>query len=191
VPYVRCASCGLTAYVTRTRWLSNACPHCEAPLPSVSLTPSAEADSSGDEAVARALALAREQLAVDVALLSEVRDGREIVHAVAGDWPGVDSLEGAALALDDTICKRLLDGRVTNVVGDVASDERVNSLPMTREFGLGAWIGVPLELSDARLYMLCRLVREARPELGEDDLRFLRGVGESMRSTLERPAAQA
>ena len=38
---------------------------------------------------------------------------------------------------------------------------------------------------NARAYVLCCLAREARPDLGEADVRFLQGVAESLRPLLE------
>ena len=43
----------------------------------------------------------------------------------------------------------------------------------------------PRPAEDARAYVLCCLAREARPDLGEADIRFLQGVAESLRPLLE------
>ena len=48
-----------------------------------------------------------------------------------------------------------------------------------------AYIGVPFTTADARAYVLCCLAREARPDLGEADVRFLQGLAESLRPLLE------
>ena len=190
MPYVRCSNCGLTSYTARNRWRAGECPGCGGALwadgrgstPTPAEEVLAEPRESG---IAGALALAREQLEMDVALLTEIEAGHEIVRRSAGEWPAVGSLEGRSVTIDETFCNRLLDGRISNVVSDAVRDERVADLGMARDFGVGAWIGVPLELSDARLYMLCCLAREARPALGEADVRFLTGLGESMVAELE------
>jgi hypothetical protein len=44
---------------------------------------------------------------------------------------------------------------------------------------------VPFTTADARLYVLCCLAGEARRDLGESDVRFVRGMAESIRSLLE------
>ena len=44
---------------------------------------------------------------------------------------------------------------------------------------------MPFKTEDARAYVLCCLAREARPDLGEADVRFLQGVAESLRPLLE------
>ena len=189
MPYVRCPNCGLTSYTARNRWRAGECPGCGGALwadgrGAMSAPAQAPAGSRGS-GIEGALALAREQLDMDVAMLTEVEAGHEIVRRSAGEWPVVGSLDGRAVPFEDTFCKSLLEGRISNVVADAARDERVAGLGMTGDYGVGAWIGVPLELSDARLYMLCCAAREARPALGEADVRFLTGLGESMVAELE------
>ena len=194
MPYVRCPNCGLTSYMARNRWRAGECPGCGGALwadgRGLTLTPGGEevVDEDG-RGIAGALALARGQLDMEVALLTEVEDGQEIVRASAGEWPVVGSLDGRSVAIGETFCNRLLEGRISNVVTDAAHDERVADLVMARAFGVGAWIGVPFELPDARLYVLCCLAREARPALGEEDVRFLTGLGESVVAELE-PSGQ-
>lgn len=132
--------------------------------------------------------LAREQLEMDVALLTQIEDGKEIVRESVGEWPVLGSLDGRSVSVEDTFCNRLLEGRISNYVADAAHDERVSDLGMAKSFGVGAWIGVPLELSDARLYMLCCLARDARPTLRDADVRFLTGLSETVISELEPTA---
>ena len=194
MPYVRCPNCGLTSYMARNRWRAGECPGCGGALwadgRGLTLNPGGEevVDDDG-RGIAGALTLARGQLDMEVALLIEVEDGQEVVRASAGEWPVVGSLDGRSVGIGETFCNRLLEGRISNVVTDAAHDERVADLGMARAFGVGAWIGVPLELTDTRLYVLCCLAREARPALGEDDVRFLTGLGESVVAELE-PSGQ-
>lgn len=187
MPYVRCPNCGLTSYTARNRWRAGECPGCGEALWAdhsgqvVRSSAGATAEAGG---IAGALALARGQLDMDVALLTEIEKGFEVVRQSAGDWPALGSLDGRSVAIEETFCNRLLEGRVSNFVTDAAGDERVSDLGMARDFGVGAWIGVPLELSDARLYMLCCLAREARPSLSATDVRFMTGLGESVAAEL-------
>ena len=43
---------------------------------------------------------------------------------------------------------------------------------------------MPLTTSDARLFIVCCLAHEQRPSLTERDVRFLRGVGETIMAEL-------
>jgi GAF domain-containing protein len=131
--------------------------------------------------------LTRDLLDADVALLTEIRDGREITRRAAGEWGAITSLQGTSLPLDETFCQRMLDGRIGNYVCDVESDDRVSDLAMARQLGVRAWIGVPIRLSDVRLYVLCCLARESRPDLGAREVRQLLGLAESVRTELETP----
>jgi GAF domain-containing protein len=127
--------------------------------------------------------LTRELLDADIAVLSQISHGRETARRVSGEWPGIE--EGASGPLDDSFCKRMLDGRIENYVRDAQGDQRVSELPMTRELGIGAYLGVPIRLEDLRLYVLCCLDRERRPSLGEKEVRLLSGLAESVRVELQ------
>jgi GAF domain-containing protein len=129
--------------------------------------------------------MTRELVDTDLALLTEIRDGREIAQRVDGDWPGVGSLQGASLPLGDTFCQRMLDGRIGNYIRDARSDPRVGDLAMARQLGVGAWLGVPIDISATQLYVLCCLARESRPSIGEREVRLLAGLAESVRAELQ------
>jgi GAF domain-containing protein len=122
---------------------------------------------------------------MDVAVLGEVRDGREVVRFLAGDGESFGLEVGASLPIEDTYCDRLLDGRLSNVVRDAGADELVRDLELTREGRVGAYIGVPLTALDARLYVLCCLAHEQRPLLAERDVLFLRGLSETIIAALD------
>lgn len=125
----------------------------------------AEPDGSAD-AIMRVLAVARQQLDMDVAVLGEC----------AGDWEHfrwVDPAEGFEVGQDMSIarsasyCQRLLDDRLPNVVHDARNHESVRDLDVTRELGIGAWVGVPITLPDGRLYgVLSCISSKPRPFLG-------------------------
>jgi GAF domain-containing protein len=168
VPYVRCASCGLTTFAVRSRARLPLCPLCGEDLV---------------DGVESTLALARRVLQMDVAIVSEVDDVAEIVRHSSGEWPGVGPLVGASLPLEETFCKKMLEGAIENAVADVQGDERVRDLQLAKALGVGSWIGVPLSESLGRLYVLCCLARESRP-LGERDVQALRGLAETLASQL-------
>jgi GAF domain-containing protein len=127
------------------------------------------------------LAMACRELDADAALLSEIRGDREDVRWGAGEAGYV----GLSVPLRDTVCARLLDGRISNIVSDTTLEQSLNQLAGVKDGTVRAYIGVPFETEDARAYVLCCLAREARPDLGEADIRFLQGVAESLRPLLE------
>jgi GAF domain-containing protein len=128
--------------------------------------------------------LTRDLLDADMAVLTEIGEGRETARRAAGEWPGMDSFEGAWSPLEETVCQRMLEGRIGNYIRDAQGDDRVNYLPMVRELGIGSYLGVPIRLDDLHLYVLCCLHRESRPSLGEREVRLLSGLAESVRVEL-------
>ncbi len=187
MPYQTCPGCGLRTYYVS----GEECPRCGTPLGETRRPagqPEWRADAEPRGAVERVLAVARRELKMDTALLSEVRDGREIVLWATGNGRTPAFVPGASAPLRDTICQRLLDGTIENIVHDAAADPRVRDLPVVRATGVGAYIGVPLTGAAARRYVLCCLAGEARPDLSERDVRFLRGLVESVRPAVDRAA---
>jgi GAF domain-containing protein len=141
--------------------------------------------SSGEDPITAALELAHMETEMDVAVLGEISDGREVVRFAAGDVGSFGLGPGASMPIEDTYCHRLLTGRLSNVVPDAQADEQLRDLEITRAARVGAYIGVPLTALDARLYVLCCLAHEQRPQLGERDVLFLRGLGETVLAELE------
>ena len=178
MPYLTCSTCGLRTYAVS----EGTCPSCGTALRSSK--PMAGPRPAGwdrDGQLRAKLAMACRELHADAALLSEIRNGREHVRWGAGEAGYV----GSSFPLSDTMCARLLDGRIDNVVSDTTLEESLNQLAGVKDGAVRAYIGVPFETDDARAYVLCCLAREARPDLGEADVRFLQGVAESLRPLLE------
>ena len=73
---------------------------------------------------------------------------------------------------------------------DTHADDQLRDLQSTRAARIGAYIGVPLTTLDARLYVLCCIAHDQRPQLGERDVRFLRGLGEAIVAELEKRQTQ-
>jgi GAF domain-containing protein len=182
VPNVRCSTCGVLSYVPRST-PGVMCPECGVPGAWADGTTVQPADR--DRRLDQLLRMTRELVDTDVALLTEIRDGREIAQRVDGNWPGAVSLQGASLPLEETFCQRMLDGRIGNYIRDAHNDPRVSELAMARQLGVGAWLGVPVEVSDMRLYVLCCLASESRPSMGEREVRLLVGLAASIRVELQ------
>jgi GAF domain-containing protein len=178
MPYVVCPECSLRTYCVR----GDRCPRCDAALHAgaMGLPP----ESAADGAILPALSLARRELRMDAALVTEVSSTSETVRwAIASGWP--DGLRpGASWPLQDTICRRLLDGTIDGAVGDVPAEPSLRDVPGLLEAGVGAYLGVELPTSRARLYVLSCLARERRPELGAGELSVLHGLGETVRAAL-------
>jgi EAL domain-containing protein (putative c-di-GMP-specific phosphodiesterase class I) len=138
------------------------------------------------EAIERILSLARAALDMDVALLGAF-DGDFVVEAVDGDNEWFDIEVGTRLPVERTYCGRMIKGELPHLIHDAAADERTADLPLTREAGIGAYIGAPIRLWDGTLYgTLCCLSRSAEPSLNERDVRFLRVLAEIVADQVDR-----
>ena len=139
----------------------------------------------------RVLITARQQLAMDVAYFSHFTTYEEVVETADGDASAFGRAPGTRIALAYTYSQRMIDGRLPTVVTDARRDERVNGLPTTSGAAVGAYIAVPVRLSDGRLYgTLCCLSHRAAPSLGDRDIAFLRVLGGVLADEIERRAME-
>jgi EAL domain-containing protein (putative c-di-GMP-specific phosphodiesterase class I) len=138
------------------------------------------------EAIERILSLARAALDMDMALVGAF-DGDFVVEAVDGDNEWFDLAVGTRLPAEQTYCRRMTQGDLPHLIHDAAGDKRTADLPLTREAGIGAYIGAPIRLWDGTLYgTLCCLSRSAEPSLNDRDVRFLRVLAEIVADQIDR-----
>jgi EAL domain-containing protein (putative c-di-GMP-specific phosphodiesterase class I) len=138
------------------------------------------------EAVDRILSLARAALDMDVALVGTF-DGEFLVQAVEGENEFFGIEAGTRIPAEQTYCHQMVQGDLPHLIRDAAEDERTADLPVTREAGIGAYVGVPIRLWDGTLYgTLCCLSRAAEPSLNQRDVRFMRVLAEILADQLDR-----
>ena len=136
------------------------------------------------------LALARESLKMEVSFVSEFVDGRQVYRRVEGDAKSFGLQEGGGIPLEGSYCQRVIDGRLPGSVPDAKNDERVKYLTVTREAGIGSYVGVPLRRSDGGLYgTLCCISHAPNPWLREQDLKLMETYSRDMVRLIEREAA--
>jgi len=169
-----------------------------AALPTSPLSDLREADAR--EVIERALEAAREALGMDMAYLADMRLGLQDYVAVTGDGESFGAHAGEAVSLRGTYCELLLEGSLDGVVADAREHPQTADLAITERGDIGAYVGVPVTLSDGRVYgTFCCLSHEPDPGLQERDQRLLtvlaRLVGDQLeredRLALERHAAVA
>jgi GAF domain-containing protein len=185
MPYVTCPICALRTYCVR----EDECPRCGTLLVSSAALrrrASARLSPHQSEGVLRALDHAVRELEVSVAFVSEIADEGETILWSVGDDSMPAFVPDAALPLEETVCRHMLSGRIGNLVADTRAEPILAGLPVVQATGMGAYVGVPLSAAGARLYVLCCLAREARHDLSDADVRFLRLLAESLRPTLDR-----
>lgn len=119
------------------------------------------------------LRVVREQLNLEVVFVGEFVDGHRVFRHISSKADDAVIKPGQFHPLDETICQRIIDGRMPSIVHDVARVRSDYGLACYYE-ALGGHIGVPVRLSDGTLYgMLCGFSFEACPHLDPRDVRRL------------------
>lgn len=133
-----------------------------------------KADAAIDAAVPEVLNLLRQKLAMDVVFVSEFTGGERVFRFVNGA-PGAPRLAvGASNPLEESYCQRVVDGRLPELVHDVAALPD-GTRPPPAAFRIGAHLSTPVLLDDGQTYgTLCCFSTQPNPQLRQRDLDTLR-----------------
>ena len=119
------------------------------------------------------LRVVREELQLEVVFLGEFVEGRRIFRHVSAEQLPAGLKLGGSHSLEETICQRIVDGRMPSVLDSVARVRASYGLSSAYD-SLGAHIGVPVRFTDGTLYgVLCGFSFEAREDLSERDVKRL------------------
>ncbi len=148
-------------------------------------TPSGEGPGRTPALIERLLRDVKEALQMDVAFVSRFAEGRLVFRKLEGDAESFGWREGESFPLEESYCKRVLDGRIPQVVPEAGGEDATKDLRVTSEAGIGSYYrAVPLVLSDGRLYgTLCCVSHAPDPWLRERDLALM---GRTARVLIER-----
>jgi GAF domain-containing protein len=150
-------------------------------------TPSGGGFRLTPEKIVQMLSDVREVLEMDVAFVSEFAGDRMIFRALEGDAESFGWEEGEGFPIDESYCKRVLDGRINRVVPDAKREDATKDLRVTSEADIGSYAAVPLVLSDGRLYgTLCCVSHTPDPWLRQRDLGLMERVARQLIEQLER-----
>jgi GAF domain-containing protein len=139
------------------------------------------------EAIERLLLTVRESLEMEVAFVSEFAGNQLVFRALEGDAESFGWREGEGFPLDESYCKRVLDGRLPNVIPDAKSEDLTKDLWVTGDADIGSYVAVPIVLSDGRPYgTLCCVSHKPDPRLRQRDLGLMEGVARELSRQLKR-----
>jgi EAL domain-containing protein (putative c-di-GMP-specific phosphodiesterase class I) len=128
----------------------------------------------------------REMLGLDAAFIAEFVEDHQVFRLTSGDGETFGVHDGASQALCDSYCARVVDGMFPNLISDAPHHAGAGALAVTRQRGIGAYIGVPLHRPDGTLYgTLCGLTATARPDLADDDVATLSEFGRHVSPLLD------
>lgn len=146
---------------------------------------------SDDGAIQRVVDLAHQHLGLDATLICHFSDGRQLVLAAAGDVSSFGMKVGDGPPTTSTYCSRMIVGELPNVIPDTGTDNRVRYLPTTIRQRIGAYIGVPLRLSDGTLYgSFYSFAHLPAAGLNARDVDYLRLLAELLVDELDRESAR-
>ncbi|WP_422749273.1 EAL domain-containing protein [Mycobacterium sp. WMMD1722] len=125
------------------------------------------------------LSFLRHRLDLDTAWLSSFRDGMQVFEAVDGNHQTLGISAGDRSPLSGSYCVRVIDGRLPGVIADTSANPITAQLPITSEWNLGAYVGVPVPGPDgATVGMLCAVSDRPKPHLVDADLRIATQVAD-------------
>ena len=137
--------------------------------------------------VERALDAVRELLDMDVAYATEMTGEEQRFRNLRGDAQSFGIEPDSTMPTEETYCGRILAGRLPNLIPDVRGDDRAASMPITEAAAVGAFVSVPLRLSDGKLYgTLCAASHDTKPSIGYRELQFLHVFARIVADQIER-----
>jgi len=159
--------------------------------PSAALTHMSALDDLNDTPQ-RFLAAARNYLSMDAAYVVELCDGEEVFRRHEPPSGPTVLPEGTRLGVEDGYCGRTVDGSLPQLIPDTRQDARTTDSHLTRQADVGSYIGVPLRLSNGRIYgSLCCLSRAAAPWLGQRDVDLMQMLADLLVRHLEDREVEA
>lgn len=148
-------------------------------LAGIGLPFSVDPAEAGVEPVRALLGFLRRRLDVDVAWLSSFHDDDLIFEVLDGNAAALGLSAGDRIGLSDSYCIRVVDGRLPAVIPDTQANQTTSELPITRQLGLGAYVGVPVQDSDGTVVgSLCVVSQRPKPHLRDIDLRIVQLVAD-------------
>lgn len=134
----------------------------------------------------------REYLHMDVAFLSEFTGGKRVFRMVDADDINTPVAVGAGDPLEETYCQRVTDCRLPQILPDASANPESAALPITQQLRIGAYVGVPVMLSDGALYgTFCCYRHQPDATLSDRDLGLLRVFANLAARQIEHDAQAA
>ncbi|HEY9108758.1 MAG TPA: EAL domain-containing protein [Roseateles sp.] len=123
----------------------------------------------------RMLQAIRRHMGMDVAFISEFKDGRRFFRQVEIGESTLAIKPGDSDPLEESYCQRVVDGRLPELIRDACVNIEALMLAATRAVPVGAHLSVPIRLADGRVYgTFCCFSHLPDQTLTERDLSVMR-----------------
>ncbi len=142
---------------------------------------------SESNAVPDILHAVREHLGMEIAFVSEFKDGLRVFRYVDSTWDNSPVHIGEGHPLESSYCQRVVDKRLPELIQDAQKNPVAAAMDVTAALPVGAHLSVPLVLTDGSLYgTFCCFSRTPDYSLNERDLNLMRAFAELAAKTISR-----
>ena len=132
-------------------------------------------------------ALTTRLIGAPMSVLTLVDDCREYVKSATGGPE--DAAPGVDVPLSHSLCREVIEAGAPLVVSDAATDPGFRAHPAILEFGIGAYVGVPVRDADGHILgALCAIDADAHA-WSDEDVESLRDLAAGIELELARAAA--
>lgn len=146
---------------------------------------------SSDEIVKETLHSVRTLLGMEVAFISQFRDGRRVFRYVDSHGSAGPIRVGDSDPLEESYCQRVVDGRLPELIRDATQIAEALTLPATTALPVGAHLSVPIRFSDGQVYgTFCCFSTFPDGTLNDRDIRAMRLFADMTGKILERQVAE-
>lgn len=140
----------------------------------LNMAPNHQPQAPLDDIILSAVDLARTCLRMDVAFVSEFKNGRRIFRHIATDGP-LPVQPGHSDPLAESYCQHVVDGSIPPIVDDSHIYPVLKRLPGTEVLKIRAHLGVPIWLSDGSVFgTFCCYNRSPSSLLRDADVEAMR-----------------
>ncbi|MFT6789514.1 MAG: EAL domain-containing protein (putative c-di-GMP-specific phosphodiesterase class I) [Pseudoalteromonas rhizosphaerae] len=144
-------------------------------------------NSSIDAKLTNLLGLVRKHLNMDVAFISEFINDERVFKVV--DNPSVNKTVkvGNSDPINETYCHKITEKQLSPIITNSKINPITQIMPVTDKLNIGAYIGVPINLSNGKLYgTFCCYKSHHDESLNERDLSFLNMISEIATGLIEK-----
>ncbi|KQQ96504.1 EAL domain-containing protein [Massilia sp. Leaf139] len=140
-----------------------------------------------NEIIHSAVNLARICLNMDVAFITEFKDGRRIFRHIATVEEFVPIKAGDSHPLEESYCQYVVDGQIPPIVDDSHIYPILQALSATEAMKIRAHLGVPIRLSDGSVFgTFCCYSRSPASHLREVDVEAMARFADLIACMLEQ-----
>jgi len=151
----------------------------------VTAVPMSPLATAGLTSIDALLETARQQLDMDVAFVAEFVGDQRVMRHITANCPIV-TRPGDSEPLEGTYCKKIIDGKLPNVIPDSVANPVAAAIPATVNARIAAYVGVPVVFRNGRVFgTLCCLQRTPNPELTHRDAAVLTVIAKAVSELLE------